>query len=114
MFTYGLTYGPVGWTLPAEVFPSQRRSKGVGLAVAVNWITNFAIGVCVPPMVIGIGYGTYVFFAAWCVLAAVFSYFFVPETAGKTLEQMDEVFHDNSGAEELAMKAEIMMKLKEQ
>ncbi|KIW24678.1 uncharacterized protein PV07_10380 [Cladophialophora immunda] len=111
MFSYGLTYGPVGWTLPSEVYPNARRSRGVGLATSVNWIANFIIGVCVPPMIQGIGYGTYVFFAAFCGLALLFAYFLVPETAGKTLEQMDEVFHDNSGAEELRIKAEILARL---
>lgn len=40
---YGLTYGPLGWTLPAEVFPSAVRAKGVGMAVAVNWAANTCI-----------------------------------------------------------------------
>lgn len=62
-------------------------------------------------MVEGIGYGTYIFFASFCVLAGLFGWFFVPETAGKTLEQMDAVFKDNSGAEEIATKREIMEKL---
>lgn len=35
---YSLSYGPLGWTLPAEVYPNAVRAKGVGLAVAVNWV----------------------------------------------------------------------------
>lgn len=50
-------------------------------------------GVSVPPMIESIGYGTFVFFAAFCALSAVFSYFLVPETANKTLEQIDELFN---------------------
>lgn len=107
----GLTYGPVGWTLPAEVYPNARRSKGVGLATSVNWIANFIIGVAVPPMIESLGFGTYVFFAAWCLIAGLFGYFLVPETAGKTLEQMDEVFKDNSGIEEMELKRQIIEKL---
>ena len=34
---YSLSYGPLGWTLPAEVYPNAVRAKGVGLAVATNW-----------------------------------------------------------------------------
>ncbi|RFU34881.1 hypothetical protein B7463_g1468, partial [Scytalidium lignicola] len=111
MFSYGLTYGPVGWTLPSEVYPNAKRSKGVGLATSVNWISNFVIGVCVPPMIQNIGYGTYIFFGAFCGLALIFAYFLVPETAGKALEQMDEVFHDNASAEEAQMKKEILDRL---
>jgi MFS family permease len=108
---YGLTYGPVGWALPAEVFPSSRRAKGIGLASAVNWLANFTIGVAVPPMIVGIGYGTYIFFACFCFLAAIFSYFCIPETSGKTLEQMDELFKDGLGAEDTRLKREIVSEL---
>jgi Sugar (and other) transporter len=62
-------------------------------------------------MVIGLGYGTYIFFACFCALAAIFSYFLVPKTAGKTLEQMDAVFGDSMGEEERTMKLEILQKL---
>ncbi|KAF7194920.1 MFS glucose transporter mfs1, partial [Pseudocercospora fuligena] len=104
---YGLTYGPLGWTLPSEVYPNAIRAKGVGLAVSVNWIANFIIGVSVPPMIQGIGYGTYIFFACFCFLAAAFSWFFVPETANLTLEQIDRLFKDNTGAEEAVIREQI-------
>lgn len=47
-------------------------------------------------MIQGIGFGTYVFFAAFCALAIVWVWFFVPETNGRTLEQMDSVFKDKT------------------
>lgn len=93
--------------MPAEVFPNSRRAKGVGLATATIWISNFVIGVAVPPMLISIGYGTFIFFGIFCMLAAVFSYFFVPETSGKTLEEMDSVFKDNLAQEELEMMRQV-------
>ncbi|KAI9759747.1 MAG: hypothetical protein M4579_002132 [Chaenotheca gracillima] len=108
ILAYGVSYGPLAWCLPAEVFPNSRRAKGVGLATATNWLSNFVIGVAVPPMVIGIGFGTFVFFACFCFLAAAFSYFFIPETSGKTLEQMDVVFGDNLGEQEVFMKRRIL------
>lgn len=46
------------------------------------------------------GYGTYVFFAIMCFLAGVWAYFLVPETKGKTLEELSEVFGDTSATEE--------------
>lgn len=51
-------------------------------------------------MLENIGFGTYVFFGAWCYVAAVWAYFLVPETKGKTLEEMDEVFGDRAAQEE--------------
>ena len=52
-------------------------------------------------MLSSIGWGTYIFFAAWLVLGALFVYFFVPETCGKTLEQMDAAFGSHTSQEDL-------------
>ncbi|KAG9600015.1 hexose carrier protein, partial [Aureobasidium melanogenum] len=97
---YGVSYSPLGWCLPSEVFPNALRSKGVAVSTATVWLCNFIVGVATPPMIENIGFGTYVFFAAFCFLAGVWAYFLVPETRGRTLEQMDEAFGDNSGQEE--------------
>lgn len=97
---YGVTYAPLGWALPSEVFPSAMRSKGVALSTATNWLCNFIVGVVTPPMLESWGFGTYIFYGGWCALAVVWAWFLVPETKGKTLEQMDEVFGDNINQEE--------------
>ncbi|KAL6406878.1 hypothetical protein AUP68_09688 [Ilyonectria robusta] len=93
---YAVSYGPLAWTLPAEVFPSSKRAKGVGAATAMIWLANFIIGVVVPEMMIKLGWGTYLFFGVFCVAAAIFSFFLVPETSGKSLEQISELFGDNN------------------
>lgn len=41
---YGVSYSPLGWALPSEVFPSATRSKGVALSTATCWICNFIVG----------------------------------------------------------------------
>ena len=46
------------------------------------------------------GYGAYTFFAVFCLLSLVWTFFFVPETNGRSLEQMDHVFRDFSNEEE--------------
>ncbi|KAI7227516.1 hexose carrier protein [Hortaea werneckii] len=97
---FGATYAPLGWALPPEVFSTSTRSKGTALAVAVNWLSNFVVGIATPPMIAHLGYGTYVFFAFWCLVAGIWAVFLCPETKGKTLEEMDEVFGDISGREE--------------
>ena len=58
VLSYSVSYGPLGWTVPAEAFPNAVRAKRVGLAVATNWLSNFIIGLSVSPMIQGIGYGT--------------------------------------------------------
>ncbi|KAF4984910.1 hypothetical protein FDECE_16990 [Fusarium decemcellulare] len=98
---YGVSYAPLGWALPAEVFPNASRSKGLALATATVWLFNFIVGVATPPMIEDIGFGVYIFFGSWCFLAGVWAFFLVPETKGKTLEQMDEIFGDHAGQEEM-------------
>lgn len=58
-------------------------------------------------MIQNIGFGTYVFFAAFCAIALVWVYFLVPETNGRTLEQMDAVFKDKSTQEEIERRRRI-------
>lgn len=61
---------------------------------------NFVIGLVTPLMLESITYGTYIFFAAFCLLAFFFAWFVVPETRNKSLEDMDAVFGDSSAHEE--------------
>lgn len=64
-------------------------------------IEHSIIGLITPPMVQDTGFGAFAFFAVFCFLAFIFTFFFVPETKGATLEQMDAVFKDvSSEAEE--------------
>jgi Sugar (and other) transporter len=105
-FAYG--WGPCSWTLIAEIFPLSTRAKGTSIAASANWMNNFAVALMVPSMLKAISWrvlpftthslvltmfrGLYIFFAGWLLLSVFFIYFFVPETKGKTLEQMDAVF----------------------
>ncbi|GME26341.1 MFS monosaccharide transporter [Neofusicoccum parvum] len=108
ILAYGVSYSPLAWALPAEVFSNSTRAKGVALSTSVVWLCNFIIGVIVPIMIEDAGYGTYVFFAIMCVLAGVWAFFLVPETKGKTLEEMDDVFGDSTAREEKQVMAEVL------
>lgn len=70
----------------------------------LDWLNNFIIGLITPPLVQSTGFGAYVFFAAFCFLSGAWTFFFVPETNGKTLEEMDEVFKDRDSTEEVSTK----------
>lgn len=94
ILVYGVSYSPLGWALPAEAFSTSSRAKGVALSTAVIWMSNFVIAVAIPPMLDSITYGTYIFFAVMCFLAGLWALFLVPETKGKTLEELDAVFGD--------------------
>lgn len=94
IMVYGVSYSPLGWALPSEAFSTSSRAKGVALSTAVIWLSNFIVAIAVPPMLDSIGYGTYVFFAVFCFLSTIWAFFLVPETKGKTLEELDAVFGD--------------------
>lgn len=113
MVAFGASWGPIPWAIPSEIFPSSLRAKGVALATCSNWLNNFIIGLITPPLVEDTGYGAYVFFGVFCVLSGVWTYYFVPETKGRTLEQMDHVFKDNSSEYEQARRTAIEAELVE-
>ncbi|KAK7710369.1 hypothetical protein SLS64_005954 [Diaporthe eres] len=106
---YGGTFSCLGWCLPAEVFTNATRAKGVALSTATVWLCNFIVGVATPPMLEQIGFGTYLFFGSFCIISGFWAIFLVPETKGKTLEQMDELFKDTAAQEEKEIiRAEMM------
>jgi len=107
MLCYGATWGPIPWAMPAEIFPSALRAKGMAYSTMSNWLNNFIIGLITPPLVQNTGYGTYVFFCLFCTFSFVWCWFFVPETNGRTLEEMDYVFKDNSTGQEKEQRARI-------
>lgn len=70
-------------------------------------MNNFIIAFIVPPMIKGIGWGMYLFFAVWLFIGAFFVGFFVPETKNKTLEEMDIVFGSIVASQEREMFATV-------
>jgi len=90
--TYAMTWGPSSWTYPAEIYPSAIRAKAVSLATASNWAWNCALAFAVPPLLWLIDWKLYMIFATFNGLAFIHVFFTAPETKGKTLEEMDEVF----------------------
>ncbi|KAG4441560.1 hypothetical protein IFR05_002945 [Cadophora sp. M221] len=111
MISFGASWGPVPWAMPAEIFPSSLRAKGVAISTCSNWLNNFIIGLVTPPLVQNTGFGAYVFFAVFCLGSFAWTYLFVPETNGKTLEQMDEVFKDRGNAEDVEKKEAIFSQI---
>ena len=84
--------GPVSWTYPAEIFPMRVRAKAVSVSTAPNWVFNFALAWAVPPGLANIGYKTYFIFGTFNFAAFIHILFCFPETAGRTLEEIEEVF----------------------
>ena len=89
---YGLTWAPTGWIYCSEVFPLKYRAKGVGLSAATNWIFNFALAYFLPPSFENITWKTYIIFGVFCTAMQVHIFFTYPETARKSLEEIDVLF----------------------
>ncbi|KAL9008021.1 MAG: hypothetical protein Q9173_006811 [Seirophora scorigena] len=103
--SYAPTWGPVSWIYPPELFPLRVRGKAVALATSANWAFNFALGYFVPPAFVNIRWQTYLVFAVFCAAMAVHVFFFFPETAGKTLEEVVHIFEDPNGLKGLGTPA---------
>jgi len=91
--SYAITMGPVSWTYPAEIFPMRVRAKAVALSTASTWIFNFTLAWAVPPALATIAWKTYVVFGTLNLVAFIHIFFCFPETAGRSLEEIEEVFN---------------------
>lgn len=108
---FSYSFAPIGWLLPSEIFALDGRAKAMSFTTSTTWLCNFIIGLVTPDMLANLGWGTYIFFAAFCLLGLFFAIFLVPETRGKSLEDMDAVFGDNQVYEEKQRMAAIDKKL---
>jgi MFS transporter, SP family, xylose:H+ symportor len=87
---YALTLAPVTWVLIAEIFPNRIRSQGVSIAVSALWISSFALTYTFPWMNQAFGTGsTFFVYGAICALGSLLVYTSVPETKGKSLEEIE-------------------------
>ena len=89
---FAFSWNNVPWVLAAEILPNRVRALGMMIAVAVNWLMSFVVVYALPYMLKGIGYGTFILFGACLFTGLVFAFFFVPETKGASLEDMDILF----------------------
>jgi len=96
---YALTLAPVVWVLIAEIFPNRVRSHGVSGAVSALWIASFVLTYTFPLLEKSIGSsGVFFGYGTICLLGFVFVALFVPETKGRTLEQIEAGIVSPTGA----------------
>ena len=88
--SFAMTLGPVAWVLISEIFPNRVRGTAVSIAVSALWIACFLLTFTFPVLNRWLGAaGTFWLYAAICAAGFVFILFRVPETKGKTLEQIE-------------------------
>ena len=99
--SFMFSWGPICWVLIAEIFPNTIRGAAVAIAVAFQWIFNFIVSSTFVPMYnmsagdMGDKFGhmfAYALYGIICVVAALFVWELVPETKGKTLEDMSNLW----------------------
>lgn len=98
--SFMMSWGPICWVLIAEIFPNTIRGKAVAIAVAFQWIFNWIVSSTFVPMFNMKTAGdpdfghwfTYGLYGVICVVAAFFVWKLVPETKGKTLEDMTKLW----------------------
>ncbi len=102
--SFMFSWGPICWVLIAEIFPNTIRGAAVAIAVAFQWVFNFIVSSTFVPMfnlhlTPGDDFGhwfTYTLYGVICVAAALFVWRLVPETKGKTLEDMTKLWRKQS------------------
>ncbi|KAF5617598.1 major facilitator superfamily transporter [Fusarium tjaetaba] len=89
---FATTWGPMIWTIMAEIFPSRYRAKGMALSTASNWLWNFLLAFFTPFITKDIDFRYGYVFAGCNVLGGLLVYFFVIEGQGRTLEEIDTMY----------------------
>ncbi|KAK4032248.1 general substrate transporter [Parachaetomium inaequale] len=97
-FVFSLFYTPLGiisWVYPAEIFPVEFRALGNAITTFTNWTVNLIFAQFTPGALTAIEFKYFYVFFVFNIIALLCYIFFYPETKGRTLEQMDELFGDH-------------------
>jgi MFS family permease len=92
IFLYSLGLGPIVWVLISEIFPTSVRAKALVLATFVSWMSNYLVVLSFPSLLFSIGNSwTFSLYALLSLAAFVFYKKFIPETKGKSLEELEKI-----------------------
>ncbi len=92
---FAVSLGPIFWLINSEIYPLRMRSKAASLGTTANWVFNFVVSLTFLVLIAEIGRSeAFWFYSAIAVLTWVFCWKLVPETKGKRLEDIQEVFRN--------------------
>ena len=91
--SFAIGIGPVPWMITSELTPIHASSAVGSACTAMNWAMNFVIGQIFPVIFAAIQGWSFLIFAAICAVAFVFTFFFLPETKGRSIEEIVDSFH---------------------
>jgi sugar porter (SP) family MFS transporter len=99
---FAMSLGPIMWLVISEVFPLEIRGVGISLAISASWAFNMLVALTLLSLIEALGIsGAFSIYALFCVLGVVFVYFFVPETKGCSLEEIENNLRNGKSAREL-------------
>lgn len=91
--SFAIGLGPVTWVVISEIYPSHIRGRAMGIAVLANWLGNYLVSLLFPKMVEDIGAGgAFAIFAVMTLFSIFYIYKALPETKGKTFEEIQRLF----------------------
>ncbi|RCK61046.1 High-affinity glucose transporter [Candida viswanathii] len=94
--SFASTWGPTIWIYCSEIWGDNRiAQRGNSLATAANWILNFAIGMYTPSGFKSISWRTYIIYGVMCLTMAIHVFVGFPETKGKRLEEIGQMWEDH-------------------
>ena len=97
--SFAVSFGPVLWVMLPEIFPLKARGTGTGVSALSNWGANFVVAQAFLPLVAIIGRSAvFWILAGICIVAALFIQLLVPETKGRSLEQIETDLHERVGS----------------
>ena len=89
--SFAISLGPIFWLLIAEIYPLRIRGLASGIAATSNWTSNLLVSLTFLSLVQVLGPGwTFWLYGLMAIAAWIFSYYLVPETKGRTLEEIEE------------------------
>lgn len=94
--TFAIGWLPVPWLYAAEFMPLRHRTHSAALATASDWIFNYFIVQIAPISISNIRWKTYIIFFILNIAFGIVVWLFCPETAGRTLEEMDHIYEGNN------------------
>lgn len=90
--SFAASIGPVSWVVISEIFPNKHRSKAMSIAIVALWIACFLVSLTFPVMLNRLGGGaSFLVFGCMCLLMLVYVILKVPETKGKSLEELEKI-----------------------
>jgi hypothetical protein len=96
--SFAIGVGGTGWLIQGEVFPTPVRGRAAAIAAAVDWLANYALIEAFPAWKNGIGLSwVMVCFAVLSVAAIVFVARWLPETKGRSVEEVVDIFEEAAG-----------------